>query len=164
MMRAIAVLLCCLTASAAPAAERLVGQVVELNDGDTITIVTPQKVSKRIRIASIDAPEKSQAFGMASKLRLSELIAGKIVVAQCSKADRNGRMICRVDHEGRDVGLQLIHEGMAWHFKKYAKDQDWREAAAYASAERSARGAGRGLWRDRQVVAPWDWRADKRHR
>jgi len=41
---------------------------------------------------------------------------------------------------------------MAWHYKHF--DQNRR----LAEAEREAREARRGLWRDSQPVPPWEWR------
>src|SRR4249920_735525 len=43
------------------------GRVVALSDGDTITVLDSAKVQHKVRIAGIDAPEKSQAFGTASR-------------------------------------------------------------------------------------------------
>ena len=48
----------------------LEGIVVKIADGDTITVLDPDKVQHRIRIAGIDAPEKKQAFGNGSGKRL----------------------------------------------------------------------------------------------
>lgn len=50
---------------AAPvSAEILRGVVVGVLDGDTITLLTPEKRSVRIRLAEIDAPElRGQPFG-----------------------------------------------------------------------------------------------------
>lgn len=44
-------------------AQILTGRVVGVTDGDTITVLDEQRVQHKIRLAGIDAPEKSQAFG-----------------------------------------------------------------------------------------------------
>ena len=49
------------------AASVLEGTVVKIADGDTITVLDSDKVQHRVRIAGIDAPEKRQAFGNASR-------------------------------------------------------------------------------------------------
>jgi hypothetical protein len=53
------------------------GTVVKVADGDTITVLDSDKVQHRVRIAGIDAPEKNQPFGNASRKRLGELVARK---------------------------------------------------------------------------------------
>jgi endonuclease YncB( thermonuclease family) len=60
------VLLCIasITYAAKPVHE---GKVVGVKDGDTIVILTHSKQQIKIRLAEIDAPEQSQAFGQRSK-------------------------------------------------------------------------------------------------
>ncbi len=71
------------------------GKVVAVADGDTITVLRERQQIK-IRLAGIDAPEKKQAFGNASKERMSEMVFGKEVRADDRKKDRYGRTIGRV--------------------------------------------------------------------
>ena len=39
------------------------GRIVRVLDGDTVEVLEPGNQLKRIRLAGIDAPEKSQPFG-----------------------------------------------------------------------------------------------------
>ena len=55
------------------------GIVVNVADGDTITILDSNKDQHRVRLAGIDAPEKGQPFGNASRKMLGESVAGKEV-------------------------------------------------------------------------------------
>jgi hypothetical protein len=52
-------------------AETIVGRVVGVHDGDTITLLTPDRTQVKIRLNGIDAPESGQAFGEKSKQALS---------------------------------------------------------------------------------------------
>lgn len=58
-------------------ADELNGKVINVADGDTITILTFQNQQHRIRIAGIDAPEKGQPFGIRSKQNLHHMAHGK---------------------------------------------------------------------------------------
>jgi endonuclease YncB( thermonuclease family) len=47
-------------------ADTLLGRVVSVADGDTITILDDTNTQHKIRLTGIDAPEKRQAFGNVS--------------------------------------------------------------------------------------------------
>src|SRR3972149_8030480 len=53
------------------------GKVINVADGDTITILDSNREQHRVRIAGIDATEKGEPFGNASRKMLGELVAGK---------------------------------------------------------------------------------------
>ena len=87
--------------------------MVGVSDGDTITVLDDDKTQHKIRIAGIDAPEKGQPFGNASKENLSRLIYDRRVEARRHNRDRYGREVCTVFLSLRDVGLAQIRQGMA---------------------------------------------------
>jgi endonuclease YncB( thermonuclease family) len=102
-------------------AETFTGRVIGVSDGDTLTILHVEadgKTPRKIRISGIDAPESKQAFGNRAKQAMSDLAYGKQADADCPTADRYGRDVCQVTVNGVDVGLALIQQGYAWHFKK----------------------------------------------
>jgi len=88
---------------AARAAEPWVveGRVVGVADGDTITLLDSAKVQHKVRIAGIDAPERGQAFGSASKESLSRLVFDRRVEVRCQKRDRYGREVRRLPRLSR---------------------------------------------------------------
>jgi endonuclease YncB( thermonuclease family) len=157
-----AALLCwalCLPALVGAAqADTLLGRVVAVADGDTLTVLDASNTQHRIRLAGIDAPEKGQPFGDASKRSLSDLGYDRHVSVHWNKQDRYGRMVGKVIVDGRDVNLEQVRRGLAWWFRRYADEQSPLDRATYESAEVEARNAKRGLWGDRNPVAPWDWR------
>lgn len=142
---------------AAHAAE-LSGRVVGIADGDTLTLLVPGNVQEKIRLSGIDAPEKGQPYGEASKQALSGLVFGKDVVVDWGKRDRYGRIVGKVMIDGRDACLDQVRAGLAWHFKRYENEQPPADRLSYAAAEAAARSAKAGLWVDPAPVAPWDWR------
>ena len=151
-------------------AAQMVGRVVRVIDGDTITVLDINKQQHKIRFAGIDAPERRQPFGTRSTQNLARYVARKDVRLDCPKVDRYGRKVCKVWVEPSDcprcgktldVGLAQITDGMAWWYRYYAKEQTPEDRGRYESAENEARLRKRGLWRDTDPVPPWDWRHKK---
>jgi endonuclease YncB( thermonuclease family) len=145
-------------------ANEVAGQVVAVQDGDTVTILDAAKVQHRIRLAGIDAPEKGQAFGEAAKESLARLVHGKRVDAHCPKRDRYGREVCSIFLGTRDVGLEQVRTGHAWWYRDYAREQTPDDRANYEAAESDARQARRGLWRDPTPQVPSAFRKQQRTR
>jgi len=143
-------------------AEEVRGRVVGVSDGDTITVLDAAKRQHKVRLAGIDAPEKGQAFGNASKENLSKLVFDRQVTADCYKRDQYGREICRVFRGGTDIPLEQLRAGLAWHYARFANEQRPDERAAYVDAEASAKASRRGLWSDKAPQAPWEWRTQKK--
>ncbi len=91
MQRIITILLLALACTVN--AETIIGRVVGVADGDTITVLDANKVQHKIRLSGIDAPEKKQPFGNRSKESLSGLAFDKTVDVETSKRDRYGRQV-----------------------------------------------------------------------
>ena len=89
------------------------------------------------------------------------LLANREAVAECIKTDRYGRQVCRVLVGGADAGLEQIQAGMAWYFRRYAKELPPDRREQYADMEAQAKGERRGLWADAEPTPPWDWRATR---
>ena len=118
----------------------LIGKVVKVSDGDTVTILTSDKTQHKIRLNDIDAPEKKQAFGNKSKDNLAKYIAGKTVTVQYQKKDKYKRILGTIYYNNTDINLQQVKDGYAWVYKKYSNNQ------TYYKAERTARDKRIGLW------------------
>jgi endonuclease YncB( thermonuclease family) len=125
-------------AVAAPAvAETFSGRVVGVTDGDTITVLRDGQAVK-IRLEGIDCPERGQDFGTRARHATSALVYTKTVRVEVRDHDRYGRIVGRVFVRDTDVCLDLVEQGLAWHYKRYSSEP------ALAEAEERARGAGRG--------------------
>lgn len=135
----------------------LTGLVVGITDGDTLTLLMDRQQYK-IRVAGIDAPERHQAWGDKSKLNISRLSFNQPAVADCPKVDRWGRQICKVTVNGVDIGLEQIKDGMAWWYRKYAKEQSTEDRSVYENAELMAQLRRLGLWGETNPTPPWDFR------
>lgn len=158
----LAILVVAVFAVAQPAwSAELAGRVVGVTDGDTVTVLTVERLPEKIRLAGIDAPEKSQPYGQASKEALSALVYGRMVFVDWAKRDRYGRIVGKMLIENRDANLEQLRMGMAWHYKKYAAEQAPEDRVAYALAEETARQSRAGLWADGDAAPPWEWRKAK---
>lgn len=135
-------------------AEVLIGKVVGITDGDTITVLDANKTEHKVRLMGIDAPEKSQDFGSASKQALSNYIYQREVTVEYKKLDKYQRKVGKVILDKQDICLAMIELGMAWHYKDYEKEQSKTDRDLYSQAELKAREAKRGLWQLSKAIAP----------
>jgi len=142
-------------------ASEIIGQVIKVSDGDTITVLDTNNDQYKIRLSGIDAPEKKQAFGNVSKQSLAEMVAGQVVTVGYNKRDKYGRVVGKVMLKGADVNLEQIKRGLAWHYKKYEREQDVEDRSIYAQQEFLAQRDKNGLWVDKAPTAPWDYRKQK---
>ncbi|MEE9595842.1 MAG: thermonuclease family protein [Acidiferrobacterales bacterium] len=69
-------------------ADTLTGKVVKITDGDTLYVLDANSQQHKIRLAGIDAPERKQAYGLASRKHLASTVAGKQVTIEYHKRDR----------------------------------------------------------------------------
>ena len=147
------------------------GQVVAVTDGDTIKVLDAASQLHKIRLAGIDAPEKAQAYGQASRRHLARLVAGKQVRIEASRIDRYGRVLGKVWVQPSDCAacgktLNANHAqilaGMAWWYGYYADQQSEEDRARYQSAVNEARARRVGLWQDADAIPPWAWRRGHR--
>lgn len=148
------------------------GKVVAVTDGDTIKVLDANRVQHKVRLSGIDAPEKAQPFGNASRKNLAALVAGKDVRIETSKKDRYGRVLGKVwvqpqDCPGCGKTLDANHaqilSGMAWRYLDYVKDLPPEDRGRYESAEAEAKQRKRGLWSEANAIPPWAWRKGQRN-
>ncbi|MFH1495074.1 MAG: thermonuclease family protein [Pseudomonadota bacterium] len=135
----------------------IVGKVVGVSDGDTLTVLDGSNRRYKIRLSAIDAPEKNQPFGMRSKQALSSLCFGKDARVTPLKEDRYGRTVADVDCGGKNVNEEQIRTGMAWVYRKYANGY-----GVLYTLEDVARTGQQGLWIDQNPMPPWEWRHNRK--
>ena len=103
--------------------ETIKGKVVAVYDGDTLTLLHGDNEEAKIRLDSIDTPEKrgGQPFSEKSKQALSELVFGRDVTIHQTDVDRWGRLIAFVFVDDVDISAKMVADGWAWEFDKYSK-------------------------------------------
>ncbi len=120
--------------------------VLEVIDGDTLAI----EDSKKVRLLSIDAPERGSCYYQESREALRALIGENPVRLEkdISNVDKYGRLLryAIIPVEGGDnilVNEYLVREGFA---VESGKSPDNRYERFFMSAEEEARENKRGLW------------------
>jgi len=138
----------------------LLGTVVAVHDGDTITLQN-ESGQKKIRLAGIDAPELKQPYGVESRSLLRQAVLDKSVLVETSRNDKYGRVIVKVTLDGQDINLKQIQSGGAWVYREYLKEFSKDEKAIYLAAESDSKRNSVGIWNDVLPLAPWEFRRKK---
>jgi micrococcal nuclease len=133
----------------------ITGKVVYVVDGDTFDLLVDSKPI-RVRLKSIDTPERKQPFGTVATRRLKELIHGRELSLEYTSTDRYGRPLVTPIVDGVNLNEMLVSEGLAWHAVKYSRSK------RLTILEHDAREFRRGLWADPLPIPPWEWRRAKR--
>jgi endonuclease YncB( thermonuclease family) len=166
------VIAACAAASSARAEPRVLdAHVVAIADGDSLTVRDGNGLTHDVRLAAIDAPEHGQPWGERSKQSLTRVALGKDVRIEWRQRDDYGRLVAKVWVAPADapcpatpcprtleVGLAQISAGLAWHFKRYEREQTEEDRHRYSDAETEARARKLGLWQDATAAPPWEWR------
>ena len=137
-------------------------QAVKVSDGDTLNV---QKVENgkfvgevmKIRMFGIDAPEKTQDYGIESKQALEKLVNGKTLEIEEKNRDRYGRTVAVVYVNGKNINEEMVKNGNAWWYQEYDK-KDTKMQAYQENAKKNKL----GLFGKRGYVEPWNYRKEKK--
>lgn len=143
---------CCSAGQTLFGDESVEGKVTRIIDGDSILVTDSKSVEYEVQLEGIDAPEFKQEFGKEATDGLSKLIQDKTVRITWKEKDNFERLLAQVYDGDKHINIEMIKSGMAWHFKRYNKDEE------LAKAETVAREAKKGLWAKGSPIAPWDYR------
>ena len=132
-------------------------------DGDTFRAINPTTREEiKIRMACIDAPEKKQDLGIASRDYLRSLLNKN--PNQKVDTDRYGRTVALVfvpdGNKEIAVNADMVQHGMAYFYRQYAKNCEQKEV--YEAAEKSAMASKVGVWKHNDLK-PWEYRKAKRN-
>ena len=128
--------------------------VVSVADGDTLVVAEDER-RVTLRLAEIDAPERTQPYSQVARRNLVDLCASaRSVRFEPVTTDRFGRTVAHVWCDEAHANWRQVEDGLAWCFTKYLKSPE-----VCRPLEQRAREQRRGLWRDPAPVAPWDFRA-----
>lgn len=131
--------------------------VIGVSDGDTLT-VRDGDTRTVIRLAEVDAPERTQPYSQVSRRNLEALCRqAKAVEITPVDTDHYGRTVAHVRCDGVHVNWRQVEDGLAWCFTRYLKHPE-----VCLPLEKAAKATKKGLWRESSPQAPWDFRAAKR--
>jgi micrococcal nuclease len=129
------------------------GRVVRIVDGDTIHVQMDGRREK-VRYIGVDTPETHkpgepvECFGRAASAFNARLVAGRRVVLRtdAETRDRYGRLLAYVYRrpDGLFVNAELVRRGFATIL---TIPPNVAHAEEFRGIQRTARRAGRGLWR-----------------
>ena len=139
----------------APAQEQLIGRIVEVMDGDTLTAVSGDRTFK-IRLYGIDAPEVLQDYGIVAR----DILRDKVLDGEAEFSVvfvRDGLYYSRVSYDGRDINYEMVRDGCAWYDRQGAPGE-----TALENAENEAKRAKQGLWSVKSPTPPWVFRSRNR--
>jgi len=143
-------------------AEPIVGSLLAVHDGDTLTLSTGEK----IRIFGIDAPELNQQCqrngacvpcGYEARDKLMSLAAGELICEW--RGTSYNRIVARCAAGGVDLARAMVETGQAVVYERYLKKRDPLKAI-YLDAEARARAAAVGIWAG-AFMPPDEWRNRK---
>jgi endonuclease YncB( thermonuclease family) len=133
-------------------------------DGDTLRVVKGSEEMK-IRLCGIDAPEKKQDLGVASRDYLRSLVAkgdGTVYLTLHGKDNRKKRDVAElflpVKGKDEDIFLngEMVRAGMAMMYPQYVGNCPNKNAIAVA--EEMAKESKAGVWKNPNSQPPWVWR------
>ncbi|MFZ5522971.1 MAG: thermonuclease family protein [Pseudomonadota bacterium] len=151
-MRTGLLLLLLACAIAAAHSGQFAARVIAVLDGDTILVMRDSGPPVKVRLADIDAPEKEQPGGIASKKSLSELVLHKQIDVDDRATDAYGRLVAHLTADGKSVNEEQVRRGMAWEYSNYHGNK------TYVSLQSEAQQARRGLWAGAEIMEPAQWR------
>lgn len=130
------------------------GKVILVSDGDTFTLLTPDKQRLQIGLFGVDAPELGQDFSEEAKNYLGDLLFFDTVNVAVKGIDASGKTLGIVSIFKINVNERMLQQGLAWHNIKFDNNPTWTEY------ENRARQLKKGLWSKPNPVSPWQWRTD----
>ena len=126
-------------------------EVINVIDGDTIDVLIDGE-EYRVRYVGVDTPERDEPFYREATSANRRMVEGETVtlVIDVSETDRFGRLLRYVYlDDGTFVNAELIADGYA---RLVTFPPDVSNADFFASLQRDARQAGRGLWSVNEIT------------
>jgi endonuclease YncB( thermonuclease family) len=139
-------------------------RVLKVFDGDTIQ-VTGLDLTFTIRLVGIDAPERGfkgqagQPFSQKAKQYLVKLLDSKLIGLKSYGTGGYNRQLAEVFVGDKNINVEMIRSGLAEIYT--GKPPKKLDVTPYQTAEKKARRAGKGIWRQgSSYESPRHWRKE----
>ena len=135
--------------------DEMTAKVVNVLDGNTLEVLTPNNERVTVILADIDSPELTQDFGEEAKSYLEKLTLKKDVTVKLTGKDRKGNNLGIVLVKGKlDPRIELLQKGLAWTSEKNPNPDLEQHRTA-------AQNDGKGLWKNSNPTPPWIYRREQ---
>jgi micrococcal nuclease len=131
-------------------------EITYFYDGDTVKI-KDSSYEYKLRLTDIDAPERTQVYGLKSRRALMQFCKNAEVKVYISGIDKYHRSLGKLHCNSLDASEFMVKNGHAWFNRRYSMDY------MLALLEDEARKNKRGLWEAKQQTPPWVWRKNHVH-
>jgi endonuclease YncB( thermonuclease family) len=129
------------------------GRVTRVIDGDSLRLSLEGGGRWEARLYGIDAPEHDQPHGPAAERALAWKVLWREVDIEVVDVDSYGRQVVLLYRRSGNINLQMVCEGHAWWYVRYAPDD-----TELKGCQNLARVQKLGLWAAGDPVPPWEWR------
>lgn len=145
--------------------ETLVGKVLSIHDGDTITVLlASQSKKEKVRLLGVDTPEvdfNGKSQGAVSELArdylksILPLNSSIMIELPKSGLDSNGRYLGKIIYNGLDINLEMLKAGMGAVYFIYPYDK--KTVIEYMSASEIAASNEVGIFSDKFKAQPFGY-------
>lgn len=134
------------------------GEVIRVQEGDTLTVKTGRDKLYKVRLSNIDSPEIGQPFGRPARRLATDLALKKKVRVNYTFKDKYNRLIGEVFlPDGKLLNEEMIKAGLAWHYRVKNPHSTVLESLEYKAWKKKL-----GLWIQDSPVPPWVFRRETR--
>jgi micrococcal nuclease len=154
------------TCSAKDPIGTLEGMVVNVSDGEQITI-SNDGTDVNVHLYGIHAPvitrvnkskpwlsKPGQPYAGRAYMALANKVLHQHVKLEIMRIDRRGRAVAIVLVDGRNINREMVAEGWAWASQKHKNHDD----VEYMHVEEEARSRKLGLWAQSNPQPPWEFK------
>lgn len=131
-------------------------KVIYVTDGDSFKCLLMNKKKIRVRLQGIDAPEKSQPYGLQARKALVTLINKQNILLIIHGKDNYRRTLATAykikGSQKTNINLTMVKLGFAWVYEHYNKK------TRYLLAQQQAQKYRKGLWYSQEAISPYQWR------
>ncbi len=132
-----------------PKAYLITGTVTSIVTGSEV-IITSADGPHEVALFGIASPREDQYYHMEAKEALAKRISNKQVWFEWAEKSDAGKPLGVLYHNGQNINLELVAEGLAWCDPKYTAAEKFLNAQTIAKSKRI------GLWQNPDPKAPWE--------